>query len=92
MLTLLMGLLELLMGLLELVGSAVGPTEGSVGSIGAAKIDGDTGSSCAAVRSIGVAAATSFSIPRASREGKGEDMAPLGSEGSLEAELHLKRT
>ena len=67
---------------------AMEPADGNAGSIGAAEADGDTGLGCAAAESVGATAtATSLSVPWASRGGKGEDMAPMGSEGSIRAEL-----
>ena len=58
-------------------------TDGSAGSTRVAGAEGDTGLDCAADKSAGDAA--SSSLLRASWEGKGEDIAPMGSEGSTGA-------
>ena len=78
--------------LLELVGGAARTADGSVGSTRATGTAGDTGLDCSTDESAGVAAAASLSVPRASREEKGEDMAPMGSEGSTGAELDSEKS
>ena len=72
--------------------NAAESADGSARSTGAAGVDGNTGLGCATVEPAGNVATASSSVLRVSWERKGEDMAPMESEGSIRAKLDSGKT
>ena len=66
---------------------ATGTAGDDSGSVGATGTAGDIGLDCAADESTGDAPTTSSSVPQASWEGREKEIAPMGSKGSIGAEL-----